>query len=350
MNYDEEKPLFHRVIIESGAPTARAVHPFNAPIHESQFKEFVAAAGCSEHDEASVMKCLRTQPSSTITEASFAVFADYNIPPAWAFQPVVDHDIIKKRPTEAWETGIWNKVPILTGFNHNEGTMYVPQTLEDPKEFLNFFRKLSPKLSEEDIAEIDKIYPDPAKYPDSQYVETRNIPNIGSQFKRLEAAYGQYAYVCNVRTTAKKASAGQSEPVYLYHWATNRTVLGGANHGDQIGYETYDLSVRETSSTHEEIAGFVHAYWTSFITQKGDPNKLKGKYANRPVWEQYKAGEKEEAMLFGMGNDERAGGSEKGVVAEMVSDEWAKEECEFWLSKAVELDHWVECLWGRAWS
>lgn len=340
MNYNEGKPLFHQVIIESGAPTSRAVHTYNAPIHEKQFQEFVEEAGCSVHDDTTVMTCLRTQPSSIITAASSAIFANYNVPPAWAFQPVIDHDIIKQRPTLAWETGIWNKVPILTGFNHNEGTMYVPKTLDTPAGFLDFFRILSPRLSDEDMDILDKLYPDPLVYPDSPYVETRDIPGLGSQFKRLEAAYGHYAYVCNVRTTAYYASRDASDPpVYLYHWATNRTVIGGANHGDQMPYETYNKEVGEISETNAEIAGFLHAYWTSFITQRGDPNKLKGRSGHRPVWERFVQGGKGETMVVGEGNDEGAGGSEKGVVAGMKMDGWGMKECEFWQERAEKLDH-----------
>ena len=46
MHYKENvAPLFHRVIIESGAPTSRAVRPYNAPIHEQQFKDFLRETG-----------------------------------------------------------------------------------------------------------------------------------------------------------------------------------------------------------------------------------------------------------------------------------------------------------------
>lgn len=179
MNYDEQgaAPLFHRVVIEDGAPTARAAHPFNAPIHEKQFAAFVLKAGCSDHRYTSVVECLRNRPSSAIIDASNAIFSDYNVPPVWPFQPVIDNDIMKKRPTEAWESGIWNKVPIITGFNHNEGTMYTPTSTNTSEEFLNYVRVLSPKLSGEDMAEIDKLYPDPLEYPESPYVETRPIPH-----------------------------------------------------------------------------------------------------------------------------------------------------------------------------
>src|SRR6266487_829432 len=204
-NHDEKDPLFHRVIMESGAPTARAVSSYDAPLYEAQFKEFINRAGCSEVHQSSIMECLRSQSENTITMASIAVYDEYDPSIRWPFQPVIDGDLIKCRPTENWLSGRWNKVPILTGFNHDEGTIFVPKTLNTSSEFLDFFKTLSPQFSDEDLETINELYPDPARYPDSPYVETRPI-NVGSQFKRIAAAYAHYAYVCAVRYTATLAS------------------------------------------------------------------------------------------------------------------------------------------------
>jgi triacylglycerol lipase len=38
-------------------------------------------------------------------------------------------------------------------------------------------------------------------------------------------------------------------------------------------------------------------------------------------------------MVFGEGNDERAGGSGTGVAAQLVEDEWSRKECDFWWTK-----------------
>ena len=193
MNTDIQPPLFHRAIIESGAATSRAVHPYNARLHEQQFKEFIQVAGCADHTKTEIMTCLRTQPSETITNASFTVFDRYNPSVRWAFQPVIDGDLIKQRPIDAWHSGKWNQMPILTGFNTNEGSYYVPVSMSTSEQFTDFFRTLLPAYTEEDIQTINRLYPDPALDPSSAYAETRNIP-VGSQFKRVEAAYAHYAY------------------------------------------------------------------------------------------------------------------------------------------------------------
>ncbi|KAJ6505935.1 putative extracellular lipase [Mycena vulgaris] len=335
MNLKETSPLFHRVVIESGAATSRAVHPYDAAIHETQFAEFLVEAGCANLPSAAVFPCLRARPEKTITDAQLAIFSKYNPSLRWAFQPVVDGEIIPRRPIDAWASGAWNKVPIMTGFSHNEGTYYVPTSMSTPEQFTAFFHALLPRLSQSDLAMIAELYPDPSTHPDSPYVDARDLMaiEVGPQFKRVEAAYAHYAYICPVRQTVNLAAPHQAAPVYLYHWALNQTVKGGANHGDHIGYETMDSAVQDYSDAQKEVAWALHAYWTSFITT-GSPNSIRGRAAGRAEWARYDTIDPR-VMAFGEGNDERAGGHGVGITAEMKPDDWSRKECDFWWSKTA---------------
>ncbi|KAJ9137040.1 Carboxylic ester hydrolase [Pleurostoma richardsiae] len=326
---DGVAPLFHRAVIESGAPTSRAVRPFHAEIHEEQFRDFLREVGCPENlSEDEIFPFLRRQSIETISAAQAAVFDKYNPSLRWAFQPVIDQDIIPRPPIETWALGRWHKVPIMTGFNGNEGSLYVEKTMAKSSEFVDFFRELLPLLSEDDLQTIDELYPDPAKSTDSPYIETR--PGLGAQYKRIEAAYGHYAYVAPSRQTAELASAAQNHPVYLYHWALITSVEDGARHGDNMKYEVCDPAVCALSPAQKELAGTLNAYITSFIT-KGDPNAVRGPYSNRPKWEPYDKS-RPKAMLLGGGNEELIGGG-VGKTAELVDDEWGRKECQFWWSK-----------------
>jgi acetylcholinesterase len=339
MNYQEGvAPLFHKAILESGAPTSRAVHPYDAPVHEEQFSLFVSEAGCSEIPKESITSCLRSQPENVITAASTKVFDKYNPSLRWAFQPVIDGHLIHRRPIDAWHSGKWNRVPIMTGHTTNEGTYYVPELLETSKGFTDFWHTLLPHYSKNDLAMVNKLYPDPAIVETSPYKESRDMEalGIGPQFKRVEAAYAHYAYVCPVRQTADLASSGQEPPVWVYHWALNKTVKGGANHGDNMYYESFQNEVTSISEAQREVSGVYHAYVTSFITS-GDPNSIKGRFGDRPKWEKY-GREEENAMTFGKENDERAGGSGKGIAAQMVGSEWIEKQCNFWWEKSADTE------------
>ena len=298
-----KRSVFHKAVMESGGPISRALHPHNSALHEAQAQEFLAELDCAD------ITCLREADSAAIVAASSAVFDKYNPSVRWAWQPVIDNDLVAGRALDQpWPASI----PILTGFVHNEGTMYVPKTMDTSVAFDAFFHTLLPHVT-------DAVAP---LYPEDQYVEWRD--GLGAQYMRVEAAYGQYAYVCPVRQTARLA--GADTDVWLYHWAVNRSVAGGANHGDQLWYETMDPEVRTFSEAQNTLARWFHGYVTSFVLH-GDPNVGKGAH-QRPRWGSWR--EAGETMVFGMGNDERAGGNSVGELAVCRKDEWAAEQCEFW--------------------
>lgn len=334
MDVNEKRDLFHKAIIESGGATSRAVHPADSKLHKVQFEKFVAEVGCSKVAESKVLSCLREASSEAVIAAQTKVFDEYNPSVRWAWQPVIDDDIISRRPLEAWKSGQWHKVPIMTGFNHNEGTMYVPKKLQKSDEFTSFFATLLPQLNKSDLKRLNQLYPDPSTDTSSPYVDTRDLSalGVGEQYKRVEAAYGHYAYVCPVRQTAELGTEYLKPPIFLYHWAVNKTVLGGANHGDQIYYEAMSPLVRSISTTHDEISRWFNSYLTSFIVT-GDPNKLRGRAGlDRPGWAPYAVDK--QTMIFGAGNDEAAGGSSVRRSAQYGIDEWAQEECDFWWQKS----------------
>ncbi|KAJ4348881.1 hypothetical protein N0V95_005102 [Ascochyta clinopodiicola] len=334
LNFEDGRaPKFHRVVIESGAPTSRAVRNPDAEIHEMQFQDFLKQVNCPPSlPETEVFSYLRSLPTATIAEAQTYVFQKYNPSLRWAFQPVIDNEIIHSRPIDAWRTGRWHRVPIMTGFQGNEGSLYVNKMMSESSEFLEFWRILLPQMSNEDIEEINRLYPDPNEVPGSTYKETRLEYGVGQMFKRIEAAYAHYAYVAPVRQTAFFAS--QETPVYLYHWALRTDVVAGARHGDNMLYEVRDRTTCAQSKSQDDLSGILQAYVTSSICT-GNPNDLSGTYKARPEWKSYGTAD-EKVMMFGRDNTELIGGQYIGEPAIMVEDEFASKESNFWWSK-VEL-------------
>jgi len=342
----DRSALFHRAIMESGASTARAVYPYDNPLHVQQFSDFINAVGCSDIGEDSLISHLRTLPLSTIVSASLKVYEKFNPSNRWAFQPTIEGHggYISQAPIDAWRSGNWHKVPILTGFNTNEGASFVSSSMSKSAQFRSFFQTLLPGLSASELDQIEQLYPDPSTDPTSLYVETRR--GVGKQYKRVEAAYGQWAYISPVRqtvhfattpalgnSTARSTNTNVKVPIYLYHFAVNKTIYGGASHGDQGEYVTHSQSIVKFSKSQGQIASQMHAYWTSFILTS-DPNAVKGDWPDRPVWPAYDAaGVNGQKMVFGEGNNEWTGGKDTGTPAKVTDDTWMRKECEFWWSK-----------------
>jgi len=246
----------------------------------------------------------------------------------WAFRPVIDGEIIRRPPLETWHDRRYYKVPIMTGFCTNEGSLYVDREFSKPEQFTHFMRTLLPGLPEEDIAHLHALYPDPSR-GDPTYRDERVGDLIGPQFMRTEAAYGQYALLSPVRQTAHLASSlPGAPPVYLYHWDVFTTLYGGAAHADNLGYEVFDHATTSRSPGQKEVAGMFHAYITSFICNGGDPNKINGQYSHRPRWEPYTP-QRRLSMILGKDNRELIGGG-VGTPAELTHETCYDDECQFW--------------------
>ncbi|KAK8102470.1 alpha/beta-hydrolase [Apiospora sp. TS-2023a] len=344
LDYEEGKsPLFHRAVMESGAPTSRAVRQPDAEIHEQQFADFLEAVKCPKGTpESEVFPYLRSLSIDVIKAAHTKVFYEYNPSLRWAFQPVIDGEIIRQRPIDAWRKGEWHKMPIMTGFNGNEGSLYVNKQMDSSEQFTEFWKTLLPQLSDADVAKINELYPDPTKDPSSIYKVEGPLAEkggVGKMYKRIEAAYAHYAYVSPARQTAHLAGSQKEAPVYLYHWALEKTLVNGAAHGENMLYEVRDPDTCRVSPAQDELSRVLHAYVTSFICT-GDPNGVPGDGVERPKWEANSSNGRCKKMKMVFGKDikelvgECSGGNEKSPLpAELVEDVWAKTESDFWWDK-----------------
>lgn len=331
----DPSPLFHKAIIESGATTARAVYTPTHSLHEQQFREFLALLGAENVPESEIIKDLRKQDIISIVKASEAIYKKYNPSVRWPWQPVIDGEggMIPRRPIDSLRSGAWRKIPILSGFNTNEGAMFVPKQLKENSQFVDFFHTLLPGLTDDDLATLQEVYADPVAQPNAKFIETR--AGVGPQYNRTEQAYGQFAYISPVKQTIHYAVEGGSTS-YLYHFAVNSTVKGGADHGSHTRFSTYVDAVRDVSKTLDAVSGSMHAYWTSFITS-GNPNTVRGRYPKRLMWPAYtNVGGK--IAVFGEGNDEMAGGGHTGVAVKVEDDNYMVKECEFWAARTEKFE------------
>jgi carboxylesterase type B len=294
-----------------------------------------------------ILPALRSKTFLEIKAASGAIFEKYNPSVRWPFQPVIDGPggMIPIAPITAWKAGSFHRVPILTGFNANEGSIFVPGTASKSQEFTDFFRTLLPSLPKDDLVLLNEVYPDPLLGKDEKYKETRR--GLGAQFMRLEQAYGHFAYVAPVLQTALFVSSSspsvsnsastveerkETPPVYLYEFAlpTNSSLL--AYHGSHAPFITHNPEIARLSPTVNQISNVMHAYWTSFILS-GDPNAVKGKFGDRVVWPRFNADKEDNMVVFGEGNTELIGWGNKGDVVKVTYDEGARKECEYWMER-----------------
>lgn len=212
-SYTSEDAPFHRAIMESGGATARATLSSSHPRTQEQFREFLVAAGMEPtHTPADqIFPILRSLPLETILYASSTVFSRYQDPIRWPFQPVVESPppggregsanggVIPDLPINHFRRGSHLRIPVLAGFNTNEGTVFASPRVDTGDEFLGKFAAMIPSLSGADLAALARLYPDPVTDPSSPYATVP--PGFGRQWARYEAAYSHYAYICPVLQT-----------------------------------------------------------------------------------------------------------------------------------------------------
>ncbi|KAF5019455.1 hypothetical protein F66182_8537 [Fusarium sp. NRRL 66182] len=100
MDINQPKKLFHKAIMDSGAHTARAVHPPNAELNTRHFCELLDLAPCSHFKDLvdpEILACLRRLPSETVDNAGKEVFARSDPSMRWAWQPVIDPNAVSGR-------------------------------------------------------------------------------------------------------------------------------------------------------------------------------------------------------------------------------------------------------------
>lgn len=313
--------------------------------------------------------------------------------------------MIPDLPVESWREGNHLRIPVLTGFNTNEGTMFVPQHADSNEDFRKFFTTLIPGLRTQDLEALEALYPDPVTNPSSPYKTV--LKGMGRQWARLDAAYSHFAYICPVLQTAhflstaddatgrpsstafsksshhpsadggvtEERSAGGRAPVYVYRYAATGT-WGTANHGDEAPIVAHDMGVVAPRRGGprpgiRNIADAMHGAWVNFIVSRdGDPNPVpspsptnSNATANAtatvrwapfesPVAGPGRGPGQSHVMVFGEGNDEREppefrsgpGPRRPGTAARPETLSAAEvERCRFWWER-IELSEGV----GRA--
>jgi para-nitrobenzyl esterase len=255
--------LFERAIIESGPSL------MTTPLKEAETRgdELAAKLECAKQKD--VGKCLRSKSTAQVLTAIPASPLGGN---GLIWSPVVDGHVIPRQPAEAFATGQFNKVPLINGSNHDEGTLFVafsePQT---PAQFEQRTRQRAGKAADR----ILEAYP---------------LKNYPTPTQAAAAIVGDSIFSCGIRK-ASELIAAQGVPVYEYEFndphAPDFSMFQppfplGAFHGSEIRYvfQTSMRAARQFTPAQQKLSDEMMGYWIGFITS-GKPG------AASPEWKPY---------------------------------------------------------------
>jgi para-nitrobenzyl esterase len=239
------KGLFHGAISQSGG----SFGPPRVTTYPGENMKYLKDA------EATGTDWVKTTGTASIAELR-KLPAD-KLPPGRGW-PIIDGYVIPDDQHDLYEAKKYNDVPILVGYNSDEGRSFSP-----------------PKTSEEYITNVKKRY---GKFADDLIkaypVGESTVPKTARDLAR-DAAFGWQTW-----SWAKLQSiTGKSKIFYYYfdqhpEYAEDTPRYGfGSPHGQEVAYvfQHVNPSDPNASSTDETISDVMSTYWTNFA-KRGDPN------------------------------------------------------------------------------
>ncbi len=260
------KNLFHGAILESGTVLAVPAISYYAKgdLRRSIRLCSMLAEMVGATDDAAGLEKLRKIDSRVLSRIT-KFQADQTTLLAFFLMPVFDGAFLPTRPVAALSAGEFNQVPLLFGFNSDEGTLFAPADSDDGAYGMVAAMALGDKA--------DKAL---ARFPVADGV------TAGERTRRL-LTYTMFTAGMKVYADA---FAEQGQDVYAYNFdaTTARTLEAGlgATHALELPFAFNTLSALGVKdAAHEKLSNEMHRRWANFI-KHGNPNA-----EGESIWPKY---------------------------------------------------------------
>lgn len=254
------KGLFDRAIMQSGNTLGQNVmmaeSQGNLEFSTEHANKFAQTLDAVDENGQTSLEKLRKLPAEELSKGSY-LSMDFTKPSPYHFFTTFDGKVLPENPYKALVDGQVNDVPILAGFNTDEGTMFIPgnTTEDDYKDLLN--RTFGDKAQE--------VYD---RYPvDSEHTATERARDIIRMGLRMGSDL--FAEVLSER----------GKDVYFYNLDYSVPELDekdlGTMHALDLPFvfDTLEAMTGWFSATQRDLdfKEDIHTYWLNFI-KTGDPN------------------------------------------------------------------------------
>jgi len=269
--------LFQQAIGESGSVFRVAelgsMGATGIAVEEARGDHLAAALG------AKSLTALRAVPADKILAAADKSGMYFNL-------PVVDGHVLPAAPWQIFAAHRQNDVPLLVGWNSDEGSLQGMGPLAPLPELLT-------KLYGAEASKVAAFYP--AATPDSLYIETKAAGDNSIAYPAWKWAIAQQRF--------------GAHPVYVYQFDRAPPLSpgafgpefdvkkAGAFHGAEKVYVFDTLASQPTWAVTEDdrrVATQMSGYWANFI-KTGNPNG-----AGLPEWPRYDPAARPQRMRIGL--------------------------------------------------
>lgn len=203
---------------------------------------------------------------------------------------VIDGYVVPDHPATIYAQGKQHGVPLLAGWNADEGTLFAPRVAKWGPDLPSYNERIHAQFKDQADA-VMKLYPRGSSLEEDK---ASFAALIGDEF----IAYGGWAW-------AERASGSSASPTYRYYFtrrppgapelSVNPLTAPGVFHTAELYYVWDNLQIMDWPWTAEDrrLAGIMSSYWVNFA-KSGNPN------ANGlPEWLPYKPGGTGQVMQLG---------------------------------------------------
>jgi len=188
-------------------------------------------------------------------DAEKLVPSGWTMPGGW---PIVDGYVIPDDQHKLYEAGNYNDIPVLIGYNSDEGASFAHD--KTPEEYIAGVKTRYGKFADA----LVKAYP----------AGTNTVPKTARDLMR-DAAFGWQTW----SWARLQSETGKSKVFYYYfdqhpdYPADSPWIGHGSSHGQEVAYvfNHIDPNNPRTIKTDMEISDAMATYWTNFA-KYGEPN------------------------------------------------------------------------------
>lgn len=251
--------LFHRAIPQSGAAHA-TLNEEEGNVVTDLLLEVLDVETADELLAVPVEKILEVQPE---VDKKF----NKQLSATMAFYPVIGNEILPVSPLDAIRSGVGADVPVLTGYNKDEATLFVMDQVDEDR-----LRRQAADYGDESLVDIYR-----QRQPDSSGMELS-----------IQLATDYMFRVPAIRLAEIRSAQGSDTWMYQFDWESRAPHLK-ATHALEIPFSFNTLNSAGVDvfigkgDSPQHVADEMHGIWIAFI--RGDaPAWPKYDTASRSTW------------------------------------------------------------------